>query len=696
MKKLLLFLIVIISTSLHSSGQDAQWVRTIKSQGYDDCRDMCTDSSGNIFVTGQIEYTADFGGYNLSSYGGHDIFVAKYDSAGNLKWAKRAGGPSGDVGYSVAIDREGSVFVVGEFEQTANFSGIQVTIQGDGNNMFIAKYDSSGSIQWVKTIGTNAGSTKGYAVACDDQGYVYACGTTASRAYLDGTRLFSTRGASDIILIKLDTHGDYEWHKQIGGTDSDKGYGLAVSDGFVYVTGSFEGSCEFSSITLNSNGGLDFFLAKYNDQGSVQWAKKGGSSSDDIGWDVVVNNNGNIVCTGEFSSNATFSSNSINSNGNTDMFITAYSETGSNLWVENGGGSGMDVGRNIATDRKSNLYVGGSFSYTAGFGQFQLSSNGDEDLFMVSYDSIGTARYVKHFGGPGNDRGRGVGTDRYGNVYFSGEYWNHITFDNIYTPGLLLFDGFITRLGNYPVCTTTAGVLQNISCYNACDGVLMVHSIGEAPYNYTWQTSPTLHTDTINSQCSGTYPVEVTDAFGCISRDTLQLVEPAILLIDSALITDVSCIGCSNGSINLYPAGGTPPYSYLWSDGETTEDRINIPDGTYNICIEDANLCTVCDSFVVMTHTASINSARSFSNVMQLYPNPASKMVEIIIKENSLGIENYLMKLYSLSGQVIFERKLNINEMSFSVNELPAGLYFVQFITLAAGGDVFMAPLFVE
>jgi hypothetical protein len=691
-----LLLILSISSPFFCQAQNTSWVNTILSEGYDDCRDMCTDSSGNVYVTGQIEYSADFGRLSLSSAGGHDIFVAKYDSSGYLVWAKRAGGPSGDVGYGVSYDQEGNVFVVGEFEETASFSGIEVEVVGDGNNMFIAKYNSSGTIQWVRTIGTNAGSTKGYAAACDAQGNVYGLGTTHSRAILDGSRLFSTRGSSDIIFIKFDTDGDLEWCKQIGGTESDKGYGLAASDGYVYVTGTFEGSCQFSSsVTLNSNGGYDFFLAKYSESGSLQWAKKGGGSGDDNGWDVAVNKNGEIVCTGDFRSNATFSSNSISSNGNLDMFVTAYDDGGSNLWIRNGGSSGVDIGRNIATDRKSNIYVGGSFSGNADFDQLSVSSNGDEDLFLASYDSVGNIRYVKHFGGPGNDRGRGVGTDRYGNVYFSGEFWDHITFDSIYTNGDQLFDGYVIRLGNYPVCSAEVMISNPISCANSCDGELAVSVNGESPFFYDWALAPSHTTDTLSGLCAGTYEVEVIDAFGCRSNDTIILEQPVQLLISGSQITDVSCIGCSNGAIDISPDGGTAPYTFLWSDGATSEDRLNIPEGTYSVCIEDANACMVCDTFVVETHTLFSGAQLNAENQYRLFPNPASESVELESGSSysSGGIE---VLIFSPGGQLVRGIEFQETPGRFFIGDLSAGIYSIRVIEKGNNGSVSTLPLIIR
>ncbi len=693
-KRTTLFILTFSAISL-CNAQVASWVRSITGNGYDDSRDMICDSSGTCYVTGQLEYTASFNGYNLSTAGGHDIFVAKYDSAGNLKWAKRAGGSSGDVGYGVSYDFEGSVYIVGEFETTASFSGIQVTIQGAGNNMFVAKYDSSGVIQWVNPIGTNSGSTKGYAVACDVNGNVYALGTTSARAYFDGSSLFSSRGASDVIFIKFDRHGDFQWVKQIGGSDSDKGYGIMCHGASVYVTGAFEGSCKFSSsVTLNSTGAADFFIAKYDTLGTLDWAKRGGGNGEDIGWDVDVNTNGNIICTGEFQGTASFSSNSVSSSGNIDIFVVAYDDSGDNLWAVSAGGNLYDIGRNIGHDRKGNVLIGGSFSDDADFDTAQVSSNGDEDLFLACYDSSGNFLDVKSFGGPGNDRGRGVDADKYGNVYYSGEFWDHITFDSIYVQGDMLFDGYLVRFGNFPVCSANAVIVDNISCFNQCDGALTVSGAGEPPYSYKWLLAPQQFTDTVTGLCAGNYPVEVRDAFGCVSSDTIFLSQPSPLVIDSLAIGNTSCISCANGSIFIHANGGEKPYSYLWADGATTEDRNNLAAGTYSICITDANGCAYCDSFTVMLSTTSIAEIEENAKI-KIFPNPAVDRVEV---QFDVTLKPYDFQLYllDLAGRRINQIQLEVSTTSIQFSELSPGIYFLEVVEKNTSRRVSISRLMIN
>ncbi len=613
-----LLTLILVFSFLDFKGQAPTRINTIISDGYDDCHDLLIKPSGDFYTTGQIEYTASFDGYHLSSNGSHDIFLARYDSLGNLIWAKHAGGTDGDIGYSIDVDHEGSVFITGEFETVSDFGGISKTAQGS-NNMFIAKYDSTGHSLWVKSIGTNSGSTIGYALACDANGNVYAAGTTRAKAYYNGSTLFTSRGSEDIILIKFNPDGDKMWHKQIGGSDSDEGFGLAVLGEYVYLTGSFEGSARFnSSVTLDSDGDKDFFLAKYDTLGSLQWAVSGGGSGDDIGQDVAINSNGRIVCTGEFRGHASFGSNSVSSDGSSDMFVAAYDDNGNNLWVRSGGGNNIDFGNRITADLFGNVFVGGTFMDDATFDTVIVSSNGEEDAFFSSYDSSGNFRFIKAFGGPDHDRGHGSGSDAYGNLFFSGEFWDHIDFDGVNVNGSLMYDAFIVR-------------------YNK-----------------------------INCDIS----------------------------IDTAIINNVSCIGCNDGAINLSITGGTSPYTFSWMDGYNSEDRFNIPVGNYSLCISDQNGCNLCDTFDVSLSVNGIEENR-YVTLINAYPNPVESIVSIHFNDN-LSTENFLVELNDQLGKEVISVPVTAADLNLAMNEYASGFYHLKVVDKKSGQVVRNIPLILQ
>ncbi len=253
------------------------WAKRIGGTSHEDGRSLTMDSDGNVYIAGNFSGTVDFNPgpatTNLTSAGDEDIFICKLDSAGNLVWAKRIGSVNDDIGISLALDSEGNVYTSGYFSGTADFdpspSTLNLTPAG-GNDVFVAKLDSSGNFLWAKQLG-GPSNDFGRGIALDSADNVYTTGYFKGTADFDPgvatVNLTSSAGSDDIFVCKLNSSGDYVWAKQIGGSDGDYGLALAVkSDGDAYVTGQFSGSVDFDfgpdAAILTSDGGNDVFVLK--------------------------------------------------------------------------------------------------------------------------------------------------------------------------------------------------------------------------------------------------------------------------------------------------------------------------------------------------------------------------------------------------------------------------------------------------
>ncbi|MDH3246541.1 MAG: hypothetical protein OEM26_18115, partial [Saprospiraceae bacterium] len=150
---------------------------------------------------------------------------------------------------------------------------------------------------------------------------------------------------------------------------------------------------------------------------------------------------------------------------------------------------------------------------------------------------------------------------------------------------------------------------SDVSCFGAADGSAQsLPSGGQAPYNFLWSTGAT--TNTITALGPGDYQVTVTDATGCIESGALTINEPALLtsFINS---TDESLPGAGDGSADFTVSGGTTPYSYLWSNGETTEDLSGLTGNgtTYQVTVTDDNGCSLTDVVTINTGCLPAGSA---------------------------------------------------------------------------------------
>jgi hypothetical protein len=165
------------------------------------CGGIAVDAAGNVYITGSYKYNSTFGATSLSSAGINDIFVAKYNTSGSLQWVQSAGGTNEDGGYGIAIDAAGNVYITGYYYQTATFGATSITSAGS-SDIVVAKYNTSGSLQWVQSAGGTS-SDRGYRIAVNAAQNVYIIGNYNETATF-GTTSKTSAGSSDIFVVRLD------------------------------------------------------------------------------------------------------------------------------------------------------------------------------------------------------------------------------------------------------------------------------------------------------------------------------------------------------------------------------------------------------------------------------------------------------------------------------------------------------------
>jgi hypothetical protein len=412
-----LFLVTTISVN----AQTVLWAKKGISPGFENGNAIVVDDSGNVYVTGQIEFTSVFDTYSLPVYGQHDVVVAKYDTYGNIVWIRKAGGGGGDIGNGIGIDEDHNVYVTGEFEDTAKFGHITKTSEG-GNDGFLAKYDVNGNIQWVKDFGTATGSEKGRAIAVSPSGNCYITGNFSNTTEFGGISL-STNGGNDIFIVKYDTNGDVDWAKKAGGSSQDRGYGIAIDQSEnVFVTGTFTSSATFKNTTINNSGLHSTFLAKYDSNGSFDWVVDAGDCCDTTKASAVaLDEDGNIYIAGYFMDEADFGSIDLNSWGSSDIFVVKYDPNGDVEWAKQAGGIDEDGAYGIAVDNSNEMvYVTGLVRENGYFDNIYYNIQGYKDVFIAAYTFDGDVAWAKTYGGNYRDVGNAIAVDKNGYIYNTG------------------------------------------------------------------------------------------------------------------------------------------------------------------------------------------------------------------------------------------------------------------------------------
>ena len=338
---------------------------------------ISTDSNGNVIITGTFSLTLILESDTLIG-SGNSFFLVKFNSSGTLLWDKASGIVGSADGNNITIDKNNNIYATGQYTGTASFGGIVLTTLVY-NSMFIVKYDSSGNVIWAKT--QQGGIAEGEGISHDSYGNIFCTGLFGSYAITFGSTTLVPSSPSNIFIVKLDSLGNFLWAKNGGRIANDnEGYHIATdSIGNSYVIGQyFNDSVSFDGIVLVNNGSVndDFFIVKYDPIGNVIWAKSAGGINYDFANDIKTDKYGNIYVTGSFqNSSITFGTTTLNSYG-TDLFIVKYNPLGNMLWARSSTGTSLNnnYSNGICTDNNGNVYIEGVFSYSnASFGSTVLN-----------------------------------------------------------------------------------------------------------------------------------------------------------------------------------------------------------------------------------------------------------------------------------------------------------------------------------
>ncbi|HVZ38920.1 MAG TPA: T9SS type A sorting domain-containing protein [Candidatus Kapabacteria bacterium] len=177
------------------------WIETMGGPLDDRANAIAVDAFGNSYITGAISDTTHFDTTVVSSRGGTDAFVAKVDGVGTIRWVRRAGSDLGDEGYGLGLDATGNVYVTGAITDTSDFGGTVLPILPNNSEAFVAQYDGAGVFKWVRTAG-GAGRDEGHAVTVDRNAELRVGGEFTGPAQF-GSINAAGGGNLDVFVAKL-------------------------------------------------------------------------------------------------------------------------------------------------------------------------------------------------------------------------------------------------------------------------------------------------------------------------------------------------------------------------------------------------------------------------------------------------------------------------------------------------------------
>ncbi len=415
---------------------DFIWAKNSTGTGADELVKAVTDENGDIYIMGNFHGQITFGSYQLLSNGNStDFFIVKYNSIGDVDWAKSFGGIGSDEVSDGIVDYQGNLYIIGSFDSPQLIAG-NTSLTPYKSDLLFIKFDKSGSVLWSRNFGGDS-DEYGLSISRLSNGNIIITGnyygtimnignlltspncslTTNFCAELEADAdivdAFNVQECSDFKLISTGRPlscsyylmgsdywtGTFFLHEYGCGALPNKNLVKIVtsSDGFstadhcvidyqgnIYITGYFncktltisgKGSSKFVELSGPSTTGVDFYIAKISYDFKLLWAKSYGSNSSDFITDCRVNGDGKLYITGMFQGNSLFDGPNklINSNSGQPLFITELDNNGNVNWAKSNN-SGIIALPKFSIDNGKNLCVAGMYHGECSFGNINIEA----------------------------------------------------------------------------------------------------------------------------------------------------------------------------------------------------------------------------------------------------------------------------------------------------------------------------------
>lgn len=595
-----------------------QWANHLKvNKSNSNVWGLAVDKNKNVYITGYFSDSIDTdpgsGTAWLSASYNQDAFLCKYDSNGRYLWSFQLGGENNsDAGHEVAVDGSGNVYVCGKFNDSVDFDpgAGKFWMYSKGESMFVAKYKHDGKLVWAKQIG----------------------GTLQD---------FPGQTLIDKMIFKKNIYISGHFYNT---PDFDPGPGIVTltnprseADGYVCA--------------LDTNG--NFVLAK-------QFAGWGNSLVNEV--KIAVDNSGNIYAAGNLTLdsmdfNPGVGTNRLKSRGDYDIFLVKLDATGNFNWVKQFGSTGYDGCTDIIVDASNNVYFSGEFTGTVDFdassGTASLTSSSGSYGYVCKYNANGTFGMAKKTGGGY------LGIDAANDIYITGSLIGTVDFDP--DAGTAIFnltgsgssDLFVCKLssiGKFQWAVKTAGLfsssVQPNGIFTDAGGNCYIAG------NFTGikDFDPGVGKYELNSK-------SYTATFFMKLGGSCSLVAAATN---------------AGTTLTATPAGA----NYQWFNcttklaisGATNQQYVAVASGSYG-CWVTSGICkdtTNCIVVNITNSTAEINK-----NLVQIYPNPSSGAVNIVVPEKAT------MVMHDLNGRMIKTAIVEAGSHSLMLNDVKPGIYYI-------------------
>jgi hypothetical protein len=366
----LLFTVVFLLPLSAQVQKKWHWVKQIGGDSWDISAGMVCDSKNNLYVIGSFFNTLKSDTKKIESLGNQDLFIAKFDQSGIIEGLYHAGGRGSDMATCLCIIPGDELIVGGTISDAAAFGKLKIS--DSGKQLFTAKLDSKGAFVWVSTLRVDKDAS----------------------LYLSG----------------VDNNGK------------------------IFVGGTFTGTLSNGDKEVTSNGRKDVFLARLNQNGSIEELFSFGGEGDDIPRSMAIESSGNILMAGTYNKSFELGDRKfiIGPAGiKTNAFITKFDSNFKPLWINTLAGEDYCDISSLKLDYNGNFFVTGSYSSKIHLSDTILSSNGYSDIMFLKYSTDGDLKWIKSFGSSYYDYSSNLNIDKLGGAIITGTLGDVLNIDSL-------------------------------------------------------------------------------------------------------------------------------------------------------------------------------------------------------------------------------------------------------------------------
>ena len=569
---------------------------------------------------------------NSFGAGNYDFYIVKFNSSGTLQWSRTVGGTGDDQTQSIIKTTDAGYAV----------AGYTRPLGSDYSDFYIVKFDSGGSLQWNKTI-NRANYDYAFSIIQTSDGGFTLAGVSATGG------VFS----SDMFIAKLNSAGTYQWSKTYGGSGDEPALSMIQTADGGFVFAGYSNS--YSPFHV-------FYILKIDSTGTLQWCRLiGETGTGSVVYSIIQTTDGGFALAGGFTPTGT---------GNYDMYIVKLSSGGSLQWTRTVGGTGDDNANSIIQTTDAGFAVAG---YTNSFG------TGNYDMYIVKLNSSGTLQWSRTVGGTGYDNANSIiqTTDAgfviagYTNSFGTGNYDMYIvkldaggnTCGNSTSPSSL--SGISGTLSSQTPAVITQNPTVTTPTYTTGTGGILTTICSPlpppapnlvSPLNGSYYQTSTVRFTWYKSLYAATYRLQV----ALDSQFTNLVVNDSTIADSTLLVINLTVNKYYWWRVNAKNSIGTSPYSAVWRFG----------------------------TFFVGLKEFSSEIPKEFK-LYNNYPNPFNPSTKIRFDIPSLirrGAGVVLLKVYDILGHEITtlvneQLKPGTYEVDWDGTNYPSGVYYYSLIT---------------